>query len=61
MACTCVWASTQWIQCPRRPEEDIRTPGAGVIGFNEQPGINARNQTLDEHSSFLTAEVSLQT
>lgn len=45
---------------PKEATEDIRSPGAGVIGFNVQPGINARSQTLDEQSSLLTAEPSLQ-
>lgn len=41
----CLQAHACAFGCPRRPEEDVRSPEAGVTGDRELPGKGAGNQT----------------
>lgn len=34
------------MQYPQRPEDGIRSPGAGVTGSCKLPGVGARNRIL---------------
>lgn len=53
--CVCI------CRCPWRPEESVRSPGAGVTSGCEPPDMHIRNQTLVpwQWQVLLTTELSL--
>lgn len=46
IVCVCVCAVCQQGMCalPRRPEADIRSPRAGIIGSYDPPSVGTGNQ-----------------
>ena len=54
--CVSVRVCEHVCQCPWRPEEDVRSPRAGLPGASEAPALSAENelQSLEEQQALFT-------